>query len=638
MRVKVTLIALFLLSFGAMDLFGAQSQPSEKKATNPQKEKSNDVEMGKSYATLRREQKRLVDDYVNHYNQTTGNKVIPQQAYDNARLSIRTTFGAVTHALLNAKLTDLKGKSLGRAIDLVDAIDEVMGEESGLGSDRQFRVYVYLKPNAVEILSRSLEFFHDKDNVNYHKGFPISYRMKNGPPSIQFSISRDKKMSDIDVDYRASTFPKALVNGHLTAANSDVRAGNNLDRHDQRWAGLDGWWREVFGLLGSGAKPPKETASERMGNIPLNPGVKADQGIDTSTHDFLKTWVVDKQPNKSVAYFSRRSYSCLEAIVPKKKGKPIAPGMIRLQTAMAMKQVSDSIGTADSVTEVFETADKWSQGLKEEKNAYGSEFRLVSVPKDMASDEQCGAIGNDESIKQPKEKYYATAFRGRQGDSRNKVMSLLWAQEGGYWKIIAIRIEDGSDAGIVPNNSAAQVEPTEEEPKNIAGDPAAVKDITQFYLTWILRRDATQASHFASPRSYQCLTAPSGGQKELTALTRIQLGLKRPLEKIPSGASLPDMMSSVQPVDALVRPVEQENSKAFAIMAVPDQMAGSFLCQNRHLPEKSPELKQADAKYGAYYLSASRLNFGEEQSPALLLLWTREKEGWKIVAWAVEVP
>ncbi len=88
----------------------------------------------------------------------------------------------------------------------------------------------------------------------------------------------------------------------------------------------------------------------------------------------------------------------------------------------------------------------------------------------------------------------------------------------------------------------------------------------------------------------------------------------------------------------LLRPVEQDDSKAFAIMAVPDQMADSFLCQNRHLPEKTPELTSADAKYGTYYLSASRMNFGEGQSPALLLLWTKEKAGWKVVAWAVEVP
>ena len=98
------------------------------------------------------------------------------------------------------------------------------------------------------------------------------------------------------------------------------------------------------------------------------------------------------------------------------------------------------------------------------------------------------------------------------------------------------------------------------------------------------------------------------------------------------------MMSGVQPVNDLLRPVQQENFRAFAIMAVPDQMADSFLCQNRHLPESSPDLKAADAKYGAYYLTASRFNYGEEQSPALLLLWTKEEAGWKIVSWAVELP
>jgi hypothetical protein len=96
-------------------------------------------------------------------------------------------------------------------------------------------------------------------------------------------------------------------------------------------------------------------------------------------------------------------------------------------------------------------------------------------------------------------------------------------------------------------------------------------------------------------------------------------------------------MSGVQPFNDLLRPVQQEDSKAFAIMAVPDQMANSFLCQHRQPPEVTSDLNPADARYGAYYLSVSRLNYGEEQSPALLLLWTKEGTGWKIVAWAVEV-
>jgi hypothetical protein len=98
------------------------------------------------------------------------------------------------------------------------------------------------------------------------------------------------------------------------------------------------------------------------------------------------------------------------------------------------------------------------------------------------------------------------------------------------------------------------------------------------------------------------------------------------------------MMSSVQPVNELARPVDHHNSKAFAIMAVPDQMAASFLCERRHLPDSTPELKPREVKYGTYFATASRLNFGDEESPALLLLWTHEKDRWKIMAWAIEVP
>ncbi|WP_035356839.1 hypothetical protein, partial [Edaphobacter aggregans] len=217
------IIIIFILLF-PFELVIAQAQPN--KAVPPKKTKSEPLELGKSYASLRPEQKLLVDDFIRRYNATTGSKLVPQEAYDGGRLSVRTTFDAVTHALLNAKITDATGKSLGRAIDLVEAVDEVLGEESGVGGDRQFRMYVYLKDNAVDILSRSQEFFRDKDNTVYHGGFPICYRLKNGPPSIQFSISRDHKLSDVDVDYRASGFPKGLVNGHLSAANSDVRAGN----------------------------------------------------------------------------------------------------------------------------------------------------------------------------------------------------------------------------------------------------------------------------------------------------------------------------------------------------------------------------------------------------------------------------
>jgi hypothetical protein len=625
-------LAVLALAAGAL----AQNQTETKKTADPQKQAASTREFGKSYETLRPEQKRLVDDYVARYNQTTGSTIVAQQGYDAARVSVRTTFDAVTHALIKAKMTDANGKSLGRAFDLVDAIDEVMGEAVNSRGDRQFRLYVYLKPKAMDMLSRSQEFQRQRDNTVYHKGFPICFRLKHGPPSIQISLSREQRMADIDVDYRSSTFPKALFNGHLTASNSDVRAGDNLDRHDNRWSGLNGWWRELFGSPGGGVSQKEEpTASAH--NMPLNPRVKADQGIDESAHDFLKSWVVDRQPKSAIAYFSRRSYPCLEAMARNNR-KPILPGMVRVRIKQSMENFIASLGSVKSVEEAFEPADKWFPGLKEAKNEYGGEFRLVSLPPELGQDEECVTIPDDETGKKNKEKYYATTFRGKQGNSRNKVLSLLWAEEGGYWKIVAIHVEDASDADITPKKTAGAPPLQEAEPRVIAGDPRAVGDITGFYQSWLTVRNTTAAARYVSERSYSCMAPPSPAEKKMAPADRIRVALGRPLEKIQNGPDLSKSMSSIQPVNELVRPVEHQNSNAFAIMAIPVQMADSFLCQNRQMAKEPPQLKKEDARYGAFYLSASQLHLGEEESPALLLLWGQEKERWKVIAWAVEVP
>ena len=600
-----------------------------------QNQTSNTRVFGQSYATLRPEQRHLIDDYIRRVNQVTGSQMMPAQAYDGARLSLRTTFDAVTHALLTTKLTNDKGQDLGRAIDLIDAVDDILGEEPGQRGDKQFRMYVYLKSSAFDLLADSRQFLRDKENTTYHKGFPLCFRLTPGPPSIQFSISRDERMSDIDVDYRSSKIPQALFNGHLTSANSDVRAGNNLQTHDKRWVGLNGWWREVFGSsLGSAAKPSREATTGRARTIPLNPRVTADQGIDASVHDFLKSLVVDKESNNAVAYLSSVSYPCLEEMAGNKQN---SLGLVRVRFMIAMDNFNASLGNVNSVTDVFEPAENWSPELKEVKNAYSAEFRLVGVPLDMALDEECTRTPVERSGKQAKEKFFATAFRVKQGNSRNKVIMLLWTQEHKYWKIVAIRNEDSNDAGINPRRSAAAPPVTEAKPEQIAGDPEAVREITSFYQSWIGERNVVDAGRHTSKRLYQCLAAPSAAEKTMPPAERIRKDLEMPLSKIPVGPNLSDMMSATQSVNDLVRPVEHQNSSAFAIMAVPDQMADSFLCK-KHIREKTPLLEPNDAEYGTYYLSDSQLDFGGEESPTFLLLWTKEKDRWKIIAWAVEVP
>src|SRR5271157_3965980 len=116
-------------------------------------------------------------------------------------------------------------------------------------------------------------------------------------------------------------------------------------------------------------------------------------------------------------------YPCLEAM-PQNSRQAVPQGMVRLRTLMAMQKFSASTGSVNSVSDVFEPADRWSQALKPAKSAYASEFRLMSIPADMAADEECVAMPKNDSSKRAKEKYFATAFRGTKGDSRNKVMTL----------------------------------------------------------------------------------------------------------------------------------------------------------------------------------------------------------------------
>lgn len=177
-------------------------------------------------------------------------------------------------------------------------------------------------------------------------------------------------------------------------------------------------------------RPSNDASTGRAATIPVNPAVKADQGIDATVHDFLKSWVVDRQPQNAIAYISPISYPCLETIAARKQ-KPIPPGMARFNTLVAMDKFNTSLGKTTSVEDVFEAATNWKPDLKEQKNTYPAEFRLVEMPADMALDDEC-VQSPGESAKKEKGEFYGAAVRGKLGDGRNKVMSMLWTKEGKY--------------------------------------------------------------------------------------------------------------------------------------------------------------------------------------------------------------
>ena len=251
------------------------------------------VTEGGSYETLTSAQRRLMDDWVARFATVTGKTAVPAELYGGLAVSTKTTFNAITHALSMTALTDGAGQSMNlTALDLIAKVDAVAGNIPGQSGDRQFRMYVQLRPDTQRILEQSRQFSRQVDNTVYHKGYPICFRGSGGTPSIQFSLARDGTHGDIDVDYRSSAIPIMLINGHLTASNSDVRAGNNDERHNGRWSGLTNWWRGFMGLpladSPGGAAGDSALASEPR----LGKGTKPEDAI----FDFLNAWLVEQAP------------------------------------------------------------------------------------------------------------------------------------------------------------------------------------------------------------------------------------------------------------------------------------------------------------------------------------------------------
>ncbi|HEY4358940.1 MAG TPA: hypothetical protein VGN16_24550, partial [Acidobacteriaceae bacterium] len=144
------------------------------------------------------------------------------------------------------------------------------------------------------------------DNTAYHKGYRICYRGKPAVPSIQVSATRDQMQADIDVDYRSSGFPKGLLNGHLSASNSDVRAGRNDEIHNDQWLGLNNWWRGLLSL--PRADKSQSAPFQETGQMPVEPSSRASMKPADAVFDMLNTWLVKKDTENLISYFSEQSF------------------------------------------------------------------------------------------------------------------------------------------------------------------------------------------------------------------------------------------------------------------------------------------------------------------------------------------
>lgn len=592
-----------------------------------------------NYPQLPPLQKRLVDDWFERFSKVVKKPVNPEEAFEKLPLSTKTTFNAVTHALSRTTLTDSSGKKLAdSALSLVDKVDQVSGEILGAKGDEQFRIYVQLKPGAFDMLKKSREFRHTRDNTVYHKGYPTCFRSNKGTPSIQFSLTPAGDRADIDVDYRSSKFPVFLINGHLSASNSDVRVGNNDDRHNQQWSGLQNWWRNLLGLpIGDG------NGLSVQGEVLASTPKKGKGGPAEAVHDFLNGWLVEQQPNESIAYFDTEVVDCIEI----SRGVKVDRGMAKFALLQRMQEVNRRVGKISSVGEVLAQASISGERLKVISQPFDSEFTLYKVREDLAEEFRCAnkldstQISSKAAKSKNFDKYLAAVFAPRRPGETGKVVASLWEKKQGYWKVISFYSDPELDRSNAPSVHTAPPPPAPLE--YVEGDRDMVKAASDFMTQWLVKKNIDKALSFVAPECLNCVgiyadedqPAPSSPEASRALL---KAGMARAADARGSVKKLDSAIVAVRPQLNILKLVKHDRDGAFAIVAIPDSLGEASACDKRG-SDGQPHFRVATGSpYGNFYAVGFHMNGGEGDASLIWMIWRKSGDAWKVVSYVLDVP
>jgi hypothetical protein len=386
------------------------------------------------FADLAPTQRAVFDGYTRTYNSSRATQLSSEEVFDRLTISEQTTFYGITHALMNTPLTDMQGASLGTALDRVEGVERIAGQYAGRGGDEQFRLYVQLKPDTRDVLGKSREFFRDHENTVYHVGYPHSYRQAGKEPNIQISMAEDGLTADIDVDYRASKTPQSMFNGHLTSANSDIRVGENSDKHGARWTGLITWWQSLGRLAQAVPDQPDllnldrpEVATPLPADRPLG---ASPEKVEDAVQEFLTDWLVRRQYDQALEFLSPRSYACLN-LDDDARGQALDARGARRELRRIMEYSSGKFAAHSNLTSVMVAFTPRDPKRVVIDHAFRREFLLTPLTEEQARPYLCDAT----TAAPTGSEYFGAVFQFR--IAGGGLFGLLWTREDGHWKLVS---------------------------------------------------------------------------------------------------------------------------------------------------------------------------------------------------------
>ena len=104
--------------------------------------------------------------------------------------------------------------------------------------------------------------------------------------------------------------------------------------------------------------------------------------------DFLTSWLVERKPNLSIAYFDRPAYDCLAARL-EQEGQALDRALSPLQMYVRMKAVADTLGPRQSLASTTTGVRLADPALKVVRHKRPDLYSIYGVPSAVAERWSC---------------------------------------------------------------------------------------------------------------------------------------------------------------------------------------------------------------------------------------------------------
>ena len=247
-----------------------------------------------------------------------------------------------------------------------------------------------------------------------------------------------------------SKTPKSLFNGHLTASNSDVRAGDNARLHDRHWKGFPDWWSSMFGTVKfvDSAEPapgPFGTAATRPVS-PLPPNRPANASIPEvadAVQEFLTDWLIRRNYQEAAAFLAPDVLPCIADSLDMNPKAPQA--QLRQAALQLLEKTAKTWGHPGNLTEAMNPVFPWAPSVRVIKHPFERDFTIVEAPTELGAQYECGATPPKkfEPAATPQYgTYYGALLQVVQEGRPGGTIVFVWRRLEGEWRLVAYRAVD----------------------------------------------------------------------------------------------------------------------------------------------------------------------------------------------------